>query len=115
MSTEQKSTQIASHRVRAGKRTYFFDIKAGPKGGLYLALSETAAQEEGVFTRSRMLVFDSHIREFYEGLCEAIRSLRDEQRKCGTEEPGPAAQAEEASASPSPSRAKPAARKSKAA
>ena len=40
---ENKSTQIATHRVRAGKRTYFFDVKAGPKGGLYLALSETLA------------------------------------------------------------------------
>ena len=77
---EVKSTQISSSQVRAGKRTYFFDVKAGPKGGLYLAISETAAND-GVFTRNRMLVFDSNVRDFYEGLCEAIRSLREEQRK----------------------------------
>ena len=89
MSTESKSTQVASHRVRAGKRTYFFDVKAGPKGGLYLSVSETAVQEEGVFTRNRLMVFEQHTREFYEGLCEAIRSMREEQKK--REEPEPVA------------------------
>jgi hypothetical protein len=77
---EVKSTQISSNQVRAGKRTYFFDVKSGPKGGLYLAISETAAND-GVFTRNRMLIFDSNVRDFYEGLCEAIRSLREEQKK----------------------------------
>jgi hypothetical protein len=66
--------------VRAGKRTYFFDVRSGPKGGLYLSLSETAVKEDGGFTRSRMLVLEQHTREFYEGLCEAIRSIRDAQK-----------------------------------
>ena len=77
---ENKSTQIASHRVRAGKRTYFFDVRSGPKGGLYLSLSETSVKEDGGFARSRMLVLEQHTREFYEGLCEAIRSIRDAQK-----------------------------------
>lgn len=88
--TESKSTQIASHRVRAGKRTYFFDVKAGPKGGLYLSLSETAVKDDGTFTRARMFVFEQHVREFYEGLCEAIRSIRDEQKVRDAEKPAPA-------------------------
>jgi hypothetical protein len=79
-STENKSTQVASHRVRAGKRSYFFDVYAGPKGGLHLCLSETVAEENG-FKRSRVVVFDNSIREFYEGLCEAIRAMREEQKK----------------------------------
>lgn len=81
ISAEGRSQQLTSQVVRAGKRTYFFDLKAGPKGGLYLAISETAIQDEGVFTRNRLLVSDLHIREFYEGLCESIKSLREEQKK----------------------------------
>jgi len=77
---ENKSTQISSQVVRAGKRTYFFDVKSGPKGGLYLSISETAANE-GVFTRNRLVVFEGNAKEFYEGLCEAIRSMREEQKK----------------------------------
>lgn len=80
ISTEGKSTTVASNRVRAGNRTYFFDVWVGPKGGVHMTISETAAKD-GVFTRSRLVVFDHHVRDFYEGLCEAIRSMRDEQKK----------------------------------
>lgn len=77
---EPKSTTVASHRVRAGSRTYFFDVWVGPKGGVHMTVSETAAKD-GVFTRSRLVIFDHHVREFYEGMCEAIRSMRDEQKR----------------------------------
>lgn len=80
MSTESKSTDLSSIKVRAGGRTYFFDVKAGPKGGLFLSISETAAKD-GVFTRQKLLIFDSHIREFYDGLCESIRAIREEQKR----------------------------------
>ena len=79
--SEAKSTQLSSQRVRAGGRSYFFDLWAGPKGGLHLTISETSVQEPGVFKRSRIVVFDNTVRDFYEGLCEAIRSLREEQKK----------------------------------
>lgn len=88
MSTEPKSTTVSSHRVRAGSRTYFFDVWVGPKGGVHMTISETAAKD-GVFTRSRLVVFDHHVREFYEGLCEAIRSIREEQKKREVAETSP--------------------------
>jgi len=86
MTGESKSTTVSSHRVRAGSRTYFFDVWVGPKGGVHMTVSETAAKD-GVFTRSRLVVFDHHVREFYEGMCEAIRSMRDEQKRRETPEP----------------------------
>jgi hypothetical protein len=81
ISQPAKSESVSSHVVRAGKRTYFFDVWTGPKGGVHLTVSQTSIQEDGVFASSRIVVFDRNVREFYEGFCEAIRSMREEQKK----------------------------------
>ncbi|MEA3504243.1 MAG: DUF3276 family protein, partial [Bacteroidota bacterium] len=38
---DKKREEIFSRTVRAGKRTYFFDVKATKKGEYYLTITES--------------------------------------------------------------------------
>lgn len=51
--------EIYSERVKAGKRTYFFDIKQTRNGDYYLTITESKKefQEEGKFNYKKSKVF----------------------------------------------------------
>ncbi len=65
---------IFETRLEAGKRTYFFDVKEGPKGGRYLKLSEVTLKD-GKELRSRIFVFQDHSAAFVEKLEEVLPHL----------------------------------------
>ncbi len=65
---------IIETRLSAGKRTYFFDVKEGPKGGRYLKLSEVSTRN-GKEERSRIFVFEDHAKEFVQTLEEAMEHV----------------------------------------
>lgn len=82
-----KSTPIYSGSVSAGKRSFFFDVKRAPKGELYFMISELTGRGD-VWTKSRVLVPAEQAREFYMGLCDAIKAMRE----AAKDEPEPAPQ-----------------------
>ncbi len=71
-----KSSTLFTRQVTAGHRSFFFDVKKAPRGELFFTISELSSRG-GVWTRSRVLVPANEAKEFYYGLCEAIKAMRE--------------------------------------
>ena len=69
---KNKNIEIFSKTVRAGKRTYFFDVKATKKDDYYLTITESRKKQGkrvSTFTRSIRYSFTRKIlKNFWKGL-----------------------------------------------
>ena len=66
--------ELFSHRIHAGRRTYFFDVKEGSDGIKHLVITETR-HSDGDRERSRVMVFEEHFEEFFGCLKEITEFL----------------------------------------
>lgn len=73
---------LFSKSVEANRRAYTFDVRQSPSGELSFTISELS-NDGSVWHRSRVLVEFGEAREFYLGLCDAIRAMRDAEREKG--------------------------------
>lgn len=74
--------RLASHQVKAGKFSYFFDLNRSEKGHLFLTINQSEFRGEGEPREyQKLVIFPDNVKEFYEALCESIRDLRDQQKK----------------------------------
>ena len=77
-----------SRTVKAGAKTYFFDLKETKEGNPYLAISESRFMGEGQDReRSRIVVFPDHAEVFLAAAREMIGKLIEKARnsKRGTD------------------------------
>ena len=62
--------------VKAGGKTYFFDVKQTKEGKPYLVITESRFQGEGKHrARASIIVFAEHAQDFRRGLEEMLRKL----------------------------------------
>ena len=77
---ERNSEDVYSKPVRAGKRTYFFDVKS-TKGNndFYLTITESKRRQEqdGSFTydKHKIFLYKEDFEKFQEGLQDAVRYI----------------------------------------
>ena len=75
--------EIFSKSVRAGKRTYFFDVKNTKTNDYYLTITESKKQftDDGKFTfiKHKIFVYKEDFDKFLEGLNEGMNFIRKEQ------------------------------------
>lgn len=72
--------EVFSKKVRAGKRTYFFDVKATRSGDYYLTLTESKKRlEDGVFVKHKIFLYKEDFEKFTEGLSETIEYIKSHQ------------------------------------
>ncbi len=67
METKQNmdgSNEFYSTRLRAGRRTYFFNVKMTKKGEKYMVLNEIRNKDDGSFERTRIMIFEEDIYGF---------------------------------------------------
>lgn len=73
--------QICTKAIRAGKRTYFFDVKATRGGDYFLTITEsrkrTNADGTASFTRHQMYLYKEDFGKFMEGLGEMIDFIKE--------------------------------------
>jgi hypothetical protein len=74
---QQERKELFSVKVKADRRTYFFDIKETRDGARYLSISEVDARKQ----RNRIMVFDENAEEFQEGLQKALDFLAKKRPK----------------------------------
>ncbi|HAG16432.1 MAG TPA: DNA-binding protein [Bacteroidales bacterium] len=72
-----KHEDIYSQAIRAGKRTYFFDVKQSKSNEMYLTVTESKrhfSSEQGKFEyeKHKIFLFKEDFEKFSEGLKEAI-------------------------------------------
>jgi hypothetical protein len=74
--------EVFSRPVRAGKRTYFFDVKATRDDNLYVVITESKRRPKnegnGVFyEKHKVFLYKEDLIKFSEGLQEAINYIRE--------------------------------------
>lgn len=72
--------EIFSKAVRAGKRTYFFDVKATKGNDYYLTITESKKRfgEDGKFfyEKHKLFLYKEDFDKFTDGLNEAVSKIR---------------------------------------
>ena len=73
--------EIYSKVVRAGKRTYFFDIKATKGNDLYLTLTESkkvwSEDGEGSYQKHKIFLYKEDFEKFKEGLDDVLNKIEE--------------------------------------
>jgi len=79
MAHDQK--EIYSKVVRAGKRTYFFDIKATKGKDLYLTLTESKKtfneDGEGSYQKHKIFLYKEDFEKFKDGLDDVLNKIEE--------------------------------------
>lgn len=72
---------LFSKPVRAGKRTYFFDVKSTRENDYYLTITESKKRfgQDGKFfyEKHKIFLYKEDFEKFVEGLNETIQHIRD--------------------------------------
>lgn len=80
---------IKTKAVRAGKRTYFFDVKTTRNDDYFLTITESRKRtnDDGSssFSRHQIYLYKEDFEKFVEGLNQALEDVRELQSGGGTE------------------------------
>ncbi|HEY0667304.1 MAG TPA: DUF3276 family protein [Sphingobacteriaceae bacterium] len=72
--------EVFSKKVRAGKRTYFFDVKATRSNDYYVTVTESKKRlEDGVFVKHKIFLYKEDFEKFAEGLKDTIDYIKANQ------------------------------------
>lgn len=72
--------EIYSKRVRAGKRTYFFDIKATRSNDYYLTITESKKKfrDDGFFyEKHKIFLYKEDFLKFADALMECVEKVKE--------------------------------------
>ena len=79
MNSEQN--EIYSKVVRAGKRTYFFDIKSTKGNDLYITLTESkktfSEEGDGNYQKHKIFLYKEDFEKFREGLDDVLLKINE--------------------------------------
>lgn len=78
---ERDREEIFSKRVRAGKRTYFFDVKSTRSSDYYITITESRRyQKDDGFTyeKHKMFLYKEDFDKFIEALKESVDHVKTE-------------------------------------
>ncbi|MDD2595775.1 MAG: DUF3276 family protein [Bacteroidales bacterium] len=114
-SQERNGDDVYSKPVRAGKRTYFFDVKATKGNDYYLTITESKRRIERdgryVYDKHKIFLYKEDFDKFADGLQEVVNYIKercpitDTPHYSGTEDsdsyPDRAARIDEDTAAPS--------------
>ncbi len=79
METTAYKDEIFSKRVRAGKRTYFFDVKATKsEKDFYITITESKKVGETEFQKHKIFLYKEDFEKFADALAEAVDYVHDE-------------------------------------
>ena len=81
---EQNNEEIFSKAVRAGKRTYFFDVRSTRSNDYYLTITESKKRmndgsDKPFYEKHKLFLYKEDFDKFVDGLSEAIKHIRENQ------------------------------------
>jgi len=80
------NSEVYSKVVRAGKRTYFFDVKSTKGNDLYLVLTESkksSSEGRDSFEKHKLFLYKEDFDKFQNGLEDVLEKIKD-LKKSGT-------------------------------
>ena len=75
-----KNNEVYSNVVRAGKRTYFFDVKTTKGNELYLTLTEskkTYVDGRETFQKHKIFLYKEDFEKFSDGLEDVLNKIKE--------------------------------------
>ena len=73
---ERRKEELFTRKVKAGRRTYYFDIKENVNNDKYLIISETKSVDFGKQDRFRIMVFPEDIDNFQEAFLDVVKFMK---------------------------------------
>lgn len=78
---DNERKEIFSERVRAGKRTYFFDVKATRSNDYYLTITESKRkyQDDGyIYEKHKIFLYKEDFNKFIKALNQSVNHVKEE-------------------------------------
>jgi hypothetical protein len=80
----EKKEEVFTKRVRAGKRTYFFDVKATKsEKDFYITITESKKVGEDEFKKHKIFLYKEDFEKFADALAEAVDFVHEELERNG--------------------------------
>lgn len=71
--------EIFSKKIRAGKRTYFFDVKSTKGNDYFITITESKKRfEDGSFVKHKIFLYKEDFNKFMEALGETVNHVKTE-------------------------------------
>ena len=81
--SKRERKEIFSQAVRAGKRTYFFDVKETRNGEYYLTLTESKKQfpegKQPYFEKHKIFLYKEDFQKFKDAFTESLNYIEEKQ------------------------------------
>jgi hypothetical protein len=79
MEENRDQNSIFSKRVKAGKRTYFFDVRATKSNDYFLTITESTRKfDDGNYVKSKIFLYKEDFNKFMEALNETVKHVKSE-------------------------------------
>jgi hypothetical protein len=76
---DSRRDEVFSKRVKAGKRTYFFDVKATRGNDYYITITESKRRQDGMgYAKHKIFLYKEDFNKFMDGLNEAVEHVKTE-------------------------------------
>jgi len=76
---KRDNEEIYSKKVRAGKRTYFFDVKSTKANDYFITITESKKRfEDGTFVKHKIFLYKEDFNKFVEAFEETISYIKTE-------------------------------------
>ena len=71
--------EVFSRKVRAGKRTYFFDVKATRGEEYYITITESTRKfEDGGYVKHKIFLYKEDFNKFNEAFTETVNYVKSD-------------------------------------
>jgi hypothetical protein len=79
MEGNREQNAVFSKRVKAGKRTYFFDVRNTKSNDYFLTITESSRKfEDGNFVKTKIFLYKEDFNKFSDALNETIKYVKNE-------------------------------------
>lgn len=73
----REKDEIFSKKIRAGKRTYFFDVKTTKSNDYFITITESKKKfEDGNFVKHKIFLYKEDFNKFTDALNETINHVK---------------------------------------
>ncbi|MCB0735479.1 MAG: DUF3276 family protein [Flavobacteriales bacterium] len=79
MHNNHENKEVFSKRVRAGKRTYFFDVKATRGNDYYITITESKKKfDDGNYVKHKIFLYKEDFNKFMDAFTETVNHVKSE-------------------------------------
>lgn len=75
----QDNDKLFSKRVKAGRRTYFFDVRSTKRNDFYITITESKKRfDDQSFVKQKIFLYKEDFNKFLESLTETVNYVKSE-------------------------------------